>query len=124
MPDAAAGLRVLLVEDEMMVAMLLETMIADLGHEVVGPVARLDKAVEMAEREAVDLAILDVNLGGKEVYPVAAALVARGIPFIFATGYGKAGLRAPYRDRPILQKPYLSDDLRQIVAEVCGSKEG
>lgn len=116
----ADRLRVLVVEDEMMVAMLLETMIAQLGHQVVGPVARLDQAVAMAEREAVDLAILDVNVNGKEVYPVAAALAARGIPFIFATGYGKGGLRAPYHDRPTLQKPYLTDDLRQMVAEVCG----
>jgi CheY-like chemotaxis protein len=113
------GLRVLLVEDEMMVAFLLETMLAELGHQAVGPVAHLDKALEMARREAVDVAILDVNINGKEVYPVAAALDARGIPFIFATGYGRAGLRASYRGRPTLQKPYLLDDLREAIAELC-----
>jgi CheY-like chemotaxis protein len=91
-------LRVLLVEDEIMVALLLEEMLADLGHEVVGPVARLDKAVAMARQEALDIAILDVNLNGKEVFPVAAVLSARGIPFFFVTA--TAG-RACARPMPI-----------------------
>jgi CheY-like chemotaxis protein len=116
-----SGLRVLLVEDEMMVALLLEGMLADFGHEIVGPAARLEKAVEMAQQEAMDVAILDVNIDGEEVYPVADALDARGIPFIFATGYGRAGLRAPYRDRPTLQKPYLADDLHAAITAVCGA---
>ena len=85
----AAGLRVLLVEDESMVALLLEDMLAELGHEVVGPVARLDKALEMAQRQALDVALLDVNLNGKEIYPVAEALAAREVPFVFVTGYGR-----------------------------------
>ena len=75
--------RVLLVEDENLVAILLEDMLAELGHSVVGPVARLNKALEMAQREAIDLAILYVNINGEQVYPVAEALAARGIPFVF-----------------------------------------
>ena len=118
----ASGLRVLLVEDEIMVALLLEDMLSEFGHQVVGPVAHLNKAVEMAQREALDVAILDVNINGKEVYPVAEALAARGIPFIFATGYGKGGLRAPYLNRPSLQKPFLRHNLRELFAEVCGAK--
>src|SRR5690348_1237410 len=118
-----SGLRILLVEDEMMVALLLESMLIDFGHTIVGPVARLDKALEAAQREALDLAILDVNVNGQEVYPVAAALAARGIPFVFATGYGKAGLRAPYRDRPTLQKPYRSDDLREAIMAAWTSRD-
>lgn len=124
-PDGLApGLRVLLVEDEIMVALLLEDMLADLGHRAVGPVARLDKAVELARREALDAAILDLNVGGKEVYPVADALAARGIPFIFSSGYGRNGLRAPYADRPMLTKPFRRHDLRAALAALGRPKPG
>src|SRR6266851_1501425 len=112
----AARLRVLLVEDEIMVALFLEDMLAELDHEVVGPIARLDKALEMAQRQALDVALLDVNLNGQEIYPVAEALAAREIPFVFVTGYGSGALRAPYRDRPTLQKPFRRDDLRELFA--------
>lgn len=118
----ATGLRVLLVEDEVMVALLFEDMLSEFGHEVIGPVANLGRAVEMAQREVLDVAILDLNINGKEVYPVAEALAARAIPFIFATGYGKQGVRTPYGDRPILQKPFLRRDLRALFAAVCGTR--
>ncbi len=114
----AFGLRVLLVEDENMVALLLEDFLAELGHTVVGPVARLDKALETAQREAFDIAILDVNINGEESYPIADALAARGIPFIFATGYDKKSLSAPYSDRPTLQKPFQRHDLEKLFAEL------
>jgi CheY-like chemotaxis protein len=117
-----SGLRVLLVEDEIMVALLLEDMLAELGHAVIGPVASLGKAVEMAQSEALDVAILDVNLSGKEVYPVADTLAARGVPFIFATGYGNGGLRAAYRHLPTLSKPFLRRDLLRVLAEACPAK--
>jgi CheY-like chemotaxis protein len=116
-------LRVLLVEDEIMIALLLEEMLAELDFEVVGPVARLDRAVEMAQRQALDVALLDVNLNGKEIYPVAEALAAREVPFVFVTGYGRGTLRAPYCDRPTLQKPFRRDDLRELLAEVCSAKQ-
>ena len=116
---SVGGLRVLLVEDEMMVALLLETVLIDLGHQVVGPVARLERGLEVVEREAIDLAVLDVNIDGREVYPIAAALEARGIPFIFTTGYGIDGLHSAYRNRPVLQKPYRSDDLKAAIGRVC-----
>jgi CheY-like chemotaxis protein len=119
----ADGLRVLLVEDEIMIALLLEDMLAELGHTIAGPVARLDAALAMARSEAFDVAFLDVNLDGQEVYPVAEVLAARGTPFIFVTGYGKTGLRAPYGDRPTLQKPFRRHDLVQLLAEVCGAKQ-
>jgi CheY-like chemotaxis protein len=118
-----ARLRVLLVEDESMVALLLENMLAELGHEVVGPVARLDEAVEMAQGQALDVALLDINLSGKEIYPVAEALAAREIPFVFVTGYGRRALRAPYCERPILQKPFRRDDLRELFLAVCRAKQ-
>jgi CheY-like chemotaxis protein len=118
----AAGLRVLVVEDEIVVALLLEEMLAELGHKVIGPVSRIDIAVEMAQGEAFDVAILDVNLEGKEAYPVADAIGARGIPYVFATGYGNHGLRAPYRNRPTLSKPFLQRDLLQALAVACPAK--
>jgi CheY-like chemotaxis protein len=117
--DIVCGLRVLLVEDEMMVALLLETMLTDLGHRVVGPVARLEEGLEMVEREAIDLAVLDVNINGNEAYPIAAVIEARGIPFIFATGYGSTGLHPAYSDRPVLQKPYRSCDLEAAIGRAC-----
>lgn len=113
-----SGLRVLLVEDENLVALLLEDMLAELGHTVVGPVARLDKALEMVQGGAFDVAILDVNINGGEAYPIADALAARGIPFVFSTGYGKKSLREPYSDRPTLQKPFQRHDLQKLFAEL------
>jgi CheY-like chemotaxis protein len=114
----ASGLRVLLVEDENLVALLLEDMLAELGHTVVGPVARLDKALETVQLEAFDVAILDVNINGEESYPIAEALAARGIPFVFSTGYGKKSLPAPYSERPALQKPFQRHDLQKLFAEL------
>jgi CheY-like chemotaxis protein len=119
----ADGLRVLLVEDEIMVALLLEDMLAELGHSVIGPVARLGKALKTARSEAFDVAFLDVNLDGQEVYPVAEVLAARGTPFVFVTGYDRTGLRAPYGDRPTLQKPFRRRDLAKLLAGVCSAKQ-
>ncbi|HET6804519.1 MAG TPA: response regulator [Frateuria sp.] len=113
--------RILLVEDEMLVAMLLEDMLVEAGHTIVGPMARIDQAVEAARSEAIDLAILDVNVGGEEVYPVAEALASREIPFAFATGYGAHGLAEPWQDRPTLQKPFHRSDLFRMVAELASS---
>jgi CheY-like chemotaxis protein len=112
----AHALRVLLVEDEYLVAMLLENMLAELGHSVVGPVARLKKALELAEREPIDMAILDVNINGEQAYPIADALAARNIPFVFSTGYGSGSLPAQYRDRPALGKPFQLRDLQKLLA--------
>ncbi len=126
MPEASSSglpLRVLVVEDEMMVAFLLDDMLTRFGCTVTGPVARLEKAIEIAEREALDVAILDVNINGREVYPVAEALATRRIPFIFATGYGQAGLRPAYRDCPTLPKPFRQDDLRVLLESVASRAE-
>ena len=107
------GLRNLVVEDEAAISLLLEDMLLDFGCEVVGPAARLTAALDIAHRETLDLAILDVNVAGEPVYPVVEALEARKVPFVFSTGYGSAGIRDLYRDRPVLQKPFAQHDLRQ-----------
>ncbi|MBM6583820.1 response regulator [Microvirga sp. BT689] len=107
------GLRILVVEDEAAISLLLEDMLLDFGCEVIGPAARLSAALEAVTREKVDLAILDVNVAGEPIYPVAEALAQRSIPFVFSTGYGSAGIRDAFRDRPVLQKPFAQHDLKQ-----------
>jgi len=100
----------------MLIGMLLEDMLTDMGHTVVAIVPRVNEALAAAQREEFDLAILDVHLNGQAVFPVADALIERGIPFVFATGYGERGLPEQYRKRPILQKPFAKDDLEKILA--------
>jgi CheY-like chemotaxis protein len=112
---AAAKRRVLVVEDEMLIGMLLEDMLTDLGHEVAAIVPRLKEALAAVERETYDLAVLDVHLHGESAFPVAEALIAKGIPFVFATGYGERGLPENYRGRPVLQKPFAKDDLERVL---------
>ncbi|WP_343039311.1 response regulator [Microvirga makkahensis] len=107
------GLRILVVEDEAAISLLLEDMLLDFGCEVIGPAARLSAALDAVAREQVDLAILDVNVAGEPIYPVAEALAQRSIPFVFSTGYGSAGIRDSFRDRPVLQKPFAQNDLKQ-----------
>src|SRR6187200_2431178 len=92
-PATLKGLRVLVVEDEMMVSMLIEDMLGDLGCTVVGPASRLDEAIALANASELDCAVLDMNLAGQSIFPLADLLRARGAPFAFATGYGDAGLR-------------------------------
>lgn len=111
------ALRILVVEDEMMIAFMIEDMLAELGHEVVALAMRLPEALEAARRPDIDLAILDVNLDGLRSFPVADILIQRAIPFAFVTGYGAAGLDEGYRNRPVLAKPFLSADLRRLLAQ-------
>jgi CheY-like chemotaxis protein len=112
------GLRVLVVEDEMMVSMLIEDMLSDMGCTVVGPASRLDEATELAQAGGIDCAVLDVNLGGQPIFPVADLLRERGCPFAFATGYGDAGLRDVDRGTPVLQKPFREGDLARVLGDL------
>lgn len=106
------GLNVLVVEDEALVALNLETMLEDLGCRVVGPIMRLDRLDDMIDGPMqADAAILDVNIGGKEIFPLAQRLAALGVPLVFATGYGRAGLPEDWHDWPILQKPYSIEEI-------------
>jgi CheY-like chemotaxis protein len=102
---------VLVVEDEGMVGMLLEDMLADLGYEVAAVAARLPDGLRRAETEAVDCAILDVNLDGRSSFPIAEALTRRGIPFLFVTGYGEKGLDREFAGHPVLAKPFMQTEL-------------
>ena len=118
MTSDLAGLRVLVVEDEMMVSMLIEDMLDDLGCKVVGPASRLDEALALASEAELDCAVLDVNLGGQSIFPLADFLRAKGAPFAFATGYGDAGLRDVDRGSPVLQKPFREGDLARVLGEL------
>jgi CheY-like chemotaxis protein len=118
-PTATTAKRVLVVEDEMLIGMLLEDMLADLGHQVAAVVPRLKDALAAVDRETYDLAILDVHLQGESAFPVAEALIAKGMPFVFATGYGERGLPETYRGRPVLQKPFAKDDLERVLKTLC-----
>jgi CheY-like chemotaxis protein len=113
-----SGRRILVVEDEFLIRMLLEDMLADLGYELAGVAGRVDEAIEMAKTTDFDLAILDVNLDGQDVYPVADLITKRGLPFMFVTGYGGRGLPEAYRNRPTLQKPFQLDELQNTLAQL------
>jgi CheY-like chemotaxis protein len=117
------GRRVLVVEDEMIVAWLLEDMLTELGCVIIGPAASVKQAVAMIDAQAIDAALLDVNLDGEMSYPVADALVARGVPFVFSTGYDKDRLLDGYRTFPVLQKPYHQSELRDALARLLTPKK-
>jgi CheY-like chemotaxis protein len=109
--------RVLVVEDEMFSAMLMEDLLADLGCDVVGPVARVADGLKLAGSERLDGAILDINVAGTEVFPVARELAERSIPFIFLSGYASATLPQVWRSRPTLRKPFRPQDLARAMAK-------
>jgi CheY-like chemotaxis protein len=112
------GLQVFLVEDELMVAMIVEDMLAEFGCVLVGAAASVDEALAALKQTGdLDAAILDVNLGGEKVFPIADALVQRGVPFVFSTGYGPADLHQRYPGCRLLQKPYRPEALAQVLVE-------
>ena len=106
----------LVVEDEMMVSMLLEDMLSDIGCIPVGPARRTEAALRLVGEGGFDIAILDVNLNGDETYPIADAVAARGIPFVFASGYSAGLLREKYKAIPLIQKPFRLRELEQTLA--------
>jgi CheY-like chemotaxis protein len=121
--DSIKGLRLFVVEDEALVAMLLEDLLTDLGCTVVDIVGTIRDALSRLARTVADGAVLDVNLGGEKVFPVADALVQRGMPFIFATGYGRAGLDERYPSTPVLTKPYSPEALVNVLATFRSRRE-
>ncbi len=113
--------RILVVEDEFLIRTLLEDMLVDLGHEIAGSAATVDQARNLAVAGGFDLAILDVNLEGQEIFPVAEILAERNLPFIFVTGYGASGLPERFRGRPTLQKPFQSEKLEAAVIKLSSA---
>ncbi|MCI3133161.1 response regulator [Phenylobacterium aquaticum] len=114
------GLRVFIVEDETLIALMLETMLEELGCIVLGVAGSVAEALRSLDGPAAqaDAAILDINIGGEKVYPVADALGERGVPYLFATGYGREGLGELYPRRIVLPKPYTQGVLAQALVEL------
>src|SRR5690606_12962873 len=112
--------RILVVEDEVLISMLLEDMLADLGYEVAATASRVDEALTLARTAEIHAAILDVNLNSEDVFPVADILAGRSIPFVFATGYGERALPVAYKERPTLQKPFEQSALGRQIAQLIG----
>jgi DNA-binding response OmpR family regulator len=109
------GGSVFLVEDEVMIRMMVADMLEELGYRVVAEAGEINEAMKLAQTAEFDIAILDVNVNGKVISPVAELIQARNRPFIFATGYGSSGLPEQYRDRPALQKPFQLDALGKTI---------
>ncbi|WP_431281466.1 response regulator [Humitalea sp. 24SJ18S-53] len=105
-PSSLRGRRVLVVEDEALVAMLVEDALIDAGAEVIGPVRSVNEALASLVRDRPDAAVLDLNLDGVSSSPVADALAAAGVPFVVATGYGVDGMPPGHAGVPVLAKPY------------------
>ena len=109
------GCSVFLVEDEVMIRMMVADMLEELGHSVAAEAGEIGEAVKLAQSIEFDIAILDVNVNGKVITPVAELITARNRPFIFATGYGSSGLPPEFRDRPALQKPFQIETLGKML---------
>jgi CheY-like chemotaxis protein len=114
-PPDLKGARVLIVEDAVLLALELETGLSEAGAQVIGPAYELEEAMALLD-QPIDAAVLDANLNGRSVIPVAQVLSSRGVPFVFATGYGEAGGPPTEFDAPIIRKPY---DVTQVAAAVA-----
>lgn len=119
------GSRVFVVEDETLVLFSLEDILAELGCEVVDQAMRLDQAIARAQALGpVDVAILDVNIGGTNVFPAAQILADRGVPLLFATGYGRDGLPAEWQDHAVIVKPYSPQDVERALTPLLAPRLG
>ncbi len=121
MTASKPGGSVFLVEDEVMIRMMVAAMLEELGYSVVAEAGEINEAVRLAGETDFDIAILDVNVNGKVISPVAEVIAASNRPFVFATGYGAQGLPEEFRDRPTLQKPFQMETLAQVLAATLKS---
>ncbi len=115
---AGSRTSILLVEDEVMIRMMVADMLEELGYTIAGEAGDIDEGVRLVQATDFDIAILDVNVNGKVITPVAEAVQLRGLPFVFATGYGVQGLPEKFRDRPTLQKPFQIETLARTIEMV------
>ncbi len=121
MIDSLKDIRVLIVEDEAMVMMLIEDILDELGCKVAGVASELGEALAKSEEADFDIAILDVNLNGARSFRIAEKLAELRVPFVFSTGYGFAGVPAAFHGVPILVKPFRDHDLREALATALQS---
>lgn len=115
---ALVGRRILIVEDEPMIAMTLEDMLRELGCDVVGTAKQIGDALHLIQSQSLDGAVLDVNLGAEKIDLVADELTRLGCPFIFMTGYGQTGVPAAHQKRGMVQKPFRLEDLAKTLAAI------
>lgn len=111
--------RVLVVEDEILIAMMIEDALTEFGCEIVGPVSTLEAALKLARNETLDAAFLDVTIRGGEVFPVAEILMKRGIPFVFSSGYGDWALPEAFKGQHRLTKPFTCVELHLMIRSLC-----
>ena len=118
------GARVLVLEDETLVSMMVEDMLLDLGCEVVGPFAKLDQALAFvgSGEGVIDAALLDVNLGGERSFPLAEVLAQKEVPFVFTTGYDESGMPEAWRGRPSLRKPFMMGEMAEALRKALPAK--
>ena len=114
--------RALIVEDELLVLMDLEDTLRDMGFEIAGKASDLRRGLALAKEQQIDVAILDLNLAGSSSETIADELEARGVPFLFASGYTEAAIPERYRSRPRVAKPYETTSLRRVLQQVLGAK--
>jgi CheY-like chemotaxis protein len=122
--NSAASKRIFVVEDELMIRMLLDGMLTDLGHTVAAEAGGIDEALALAKQAEFDVAVLDVNLNNRPITPVVEVLIKRGLPFIFASGYGQRGVPEAYRACPTLQKPFQAEALAQAIDAAMAKAAG
>jgi CheY-like chemotaxis protein len=122
--NPGTGKRVLVVEDEPMIRLLLDDMLTDLGYSMAAEAGRLDDALAAAKQGEFDVAILDVNLNGQPITPVVDVLVARGVPFLFVSGYARRGIPEAHSRIPLLQKPFQTEGLARALAAVAPKTGG
>ena len=120
-PNNLSGVRVFVVEDEFAVLLLVEDMLTELGCKLAGTASRMPEAINMARTAAFDAAVLDVNINGEVIDPVAEVLATRKVPMVFSTGYGRSGITARWRDHPVLQKPYRLEELAVALRRALGN---
>jgi CheY-like chemotaxis protein len=116
MDKLLAGRRILVIEDEMLILMMIEDMLADLGCESVAVASKIEPAISLIEGQAFDTAMLDLNLNGIESYPIADALTVRDVPYFFSTGNSLTNVRDGYREQDVLKKPFTFEQLSNMLS--------
>jgi CheY-like chemotaxis protein len=116
MDKLLSGRSILIIEDEMLILMMIEDMLADLGCESIAVASKIGQAMTLIDGQDFDTAMLDMNLNGIESYPIADALTARGVPYFFSTGNSLTNVKDDYRDQDVLKKPFTFDQLSNMLS--------
>ena len=109
---------IFLVEDEALIRMMIIGMLDELGHSVVAEAGNIQEGMVLAETAEFDVALLDINVGGESIVPIAEIVRGRGLPFLFITGYAQIGLSEPFVEQPVLQKPFVITSLADAIEKV------